>query len=100
MPRDLDNAVRDHRRGGDAGETEAYGADPPADIVAGHIGKASIERRHRVPEIRLGAADAGMTATDRPVGAFVPLHGRTVLRRRRAFAPHLVEAVAVTVPFV
>ena len=45
-------------RCGDAGETEAHGVDPAADIESGHIGKTSVERRHRVPEVRLGAADA------------------------------------------
>src|SRR5271166_6118698 len=100
MAHGLDDTVRDHPRRGEAGETEADGVDPPADPETGHIGKASIERRHRVPEIRLGAADAGVPAADRPVRAFVPLHRRAVLRRRRAFATHLVEAVAVTVPFV
>ena len=49
---------------------------------AGDAGQLLVERRHRVPEVRLGAADAGVAAADRPVGAFVPLDVRAVLRRR------------------
>ena len=74
--------------------------DPAAHVEAVDIGEPLVEWRHRVPEIRLGATDAGMSAADRPVGALVPLDDRTVLRSRRPLAAHLVEAVAMAMRFV
>ena len=50
--------------------------------------------RRSVPERRLRAADAGMSAADRPIGVAVPADARTVVEGRRSFAAHLVEAVA------
>src|SRR5271166_5139669 len=84
----------------EAGQTETDRVDPAADIEAFDIREPLVERRHRVPEIRLGAADAGMTTADRPIGAFVPPHHWAVLRRRRALAAHLVKAVAVAMRFI
>src|SRR6516164_10571229 len=100
MTHDLANPVRNHRGGDKTGKAEAHGVDPPTDIEADDIWKPLVERRHRVPEIRLSTADAGVTAADRPIGTFVPLHHRTVLRGRRSFAAHLVEAMALPVRFV
>src|ERR1700690_1744633 len=83
-----------------AGQAETDRVDPAAHIEAVDIGEPLVEWRHRVPEIRLGATDAGMPAADRPVGAFVPLDDRTVLRSRRPLASHLVKAVALAMCFV
>ena len=60
----------------------------------GNARQVLVERRHRVPEVRLGTADAGMAAADRPVRAAVPFHVGTVLERDGTLAAHLVEAVA------
>src|SRR5215831_13524090 len=100
MAYDLADPVCDHRGCDQTGEGEPHRINPPADIETGDFGQALVEWRHRVPKIRLGATDAGMTAADRPIGAFVPLDHRTILRCRRAFAPHLVEAMALAVRFV
>src|ERR1035437_10607233 len=99
-PHDFANAMQGGRCRHQAGETKPDRIDPLADIEADNIGEPPVERRHRVPEIRLGAANAGMTAADRPVSAFVPAHNRAILRRRRPFAPHLVKAVALTMRLV
>ena len=100
MAHDLADTMHRRRCRREAGQAEPDRVDPAADIEAGDVGEPLIERRHRVPEIRLGATDAGMTTSDRPVGTFVPPHDRTVLRRCRPFASHLVKAVAVAMRLV
>src|SRR6266545_7736079 len=57
-----------------------------------NIREAPVEGRHRVPEMRLGAADAGMAGADWPARARIPLEDRARRERRRAFAPHGIEA--------
>ena len=74
--------------------------DARADAEAGHARQVLVEGRHLVPEVRLGAADAGVAAADRPVGALVPADVRAVLEGDRALAAHLVEAVAGAVALV
>src|SRR6516162_5503454 len=96
----LADAMGNHGRSRQRGETHAHRIDPRADTEACHIGQPLVERRHGVPEIRLGATDAGMAAADRPISALVPPHHWAVLRRRRSFAAHLVEAMALAVCLV
>ena len=100
MAHDFANAMQRRSRRDQTGETKTDRVDPCADIEAGDIREPLVERRHRVPEIRLGAANARVAASDRPVGAFVPAHDRTVLRRRRPFASHFVEAVALAMRLI
>src|SRR6266498_3222516 len=59
-----------------------------------------VEGGHLVPEVRLGAADAGMAAADRPVRFFVPADVGAVLVGDGTLAAHLVEAVAGAVSVV
>src|SRR5690242_21098047 len=70
------------------------------DTDAGHVGQAVVERRHVVPEIPFGAADAWMAGTDRPARARVPHEDRTGRERLRSFASDFVEAVAFARAFV
>ena len=65
---------------------------PLLDAEPADVGQPVVERRHRVPEVRLGAADAGMPGADRPAGAGVPLEDRAGRERGRPFASDLVEA--------
>src|SRR5450759_2319526 len=60
-----------------------------------HIREASVEGRHRVPEARLGAADAGMAGADGPARACVPEEDRTRRVRLRAFAPYRVVSPSI-----
>ncbi len=62
------------------------------DAEAADVGQPVVERRHRVPEIPLGAADARMPGADRPAGPAVPLEDRAGREGRRALAAHVVEA--------
>src|SRR5512136_840251 len=87
---------RPHADGG----PEPHLVDARGDTEPGHALEVRVERRHLVPEVGLRAADAGMAAADRPVGASVPPDVRAVLERDRALAAHLVEAVARAVALV
>ena len=51
---------------------------------SGYLREMFVERRHAVPEIWLGASDAGVAAADGPAGAVVPSHLRTVVEGRWA----------------
>src|SRR5450759_2529685 len=61
-----------------------------------HVRESPVEGRHRVPEVRLGAADAGMAGADWPACARIPLEDRTRRVRLRAFAPYRVQAQSLT----
>ena len=76
-------------------ERGAQEVDPALDAEPADVGQPVVERRHRVPEVRLGAADAGMPGADRPAGAGVPLEDRAGREGRRALASHLIEAPAL-----
>ena len=78
----------------------AHPVDSGRTSETGNALRVLIEGRHRVPEVGLGAADARMSAADRPVRPAVPADHRTVLEGHRALAAHLVEAVAGAVRFV
>jgi len=56
------------------------------------VREATVERRHRVPEVALRAAEAGMTRADRPARAGIPQEDRTGRERRGPFAAHVIEA--------
>src|SRR5450759_242207 len=56
------------------------------------IRQAPVERRHRVPKVGLGAADAGMAGADGPARARIPLQDRARRERLRTFAPHGIQA--------
>ena len=96
----LDEAVPGKRRTYAEGCVEANLVHVGSDAEPRHASEVLVERRHAIPEIGLGAADARVAAADRPVGAFVPPHVRAVLERHRPLAPHLVEAVAGAMAFV
>ena len=106
----VDRAQLGADRGGHAvgGEHRRGAADDPgADPVrrglhaeSRHGRQAPIERRHRVPEVALGAADAAVSGAHRPARALVPAHHGAVVEGGWALAAHLVEAPAVAVPLV
>src|SRR5204863_4621670 len=82
----------DYAARGDAGGHEPRG--PGADRVDAGVdsaGQVLVERRVRVPELRLRAAEAWMPRGDRPGRAAVPAHVRAVVRRHRPLASELVE---------
>src|SRR6266511_1064958 len=61
------------------------------DTKAGHVGEPAVERRHRVPEVALGAAEAGVPGADGPAGAGVPEKNRAGRERRGTFATDVVQ---------
>src|SRR5665647_3149081 len=84
--------VRGHSGGSADRQRRADRVHAPLDRIAAHIGKASVEGRHRIPEVRLGAADAGMSRADRPIRSRVPLEDRAWREGLGALAPHRIEA--------
>src|ERR1043165_3421735 len=62
---------------------------------AAHVGEPVVERRHRVPEVPLGAADAGVPRPDRPAGPPVPHEDRAGREGGRSLAPDVIEAPAL-----
>src|SRR5208282_4987147 len=100
MPHDLADTMGDRRRAHNRRQTQADPIEVGAHLESGDIGQVPIERSHGVPEVRLRTADTRMTAADGPVGALIPSNFRTVLRRRRPFASHLVQAGAVSMGFI
>src|ERR1035437_1181285 len=83
----------DRERGAD--EVRALLDREPADVR-----QAAVERSHRVPEVRLGAAEARMPGADRPARAAVPLEDRAGREGRRSLATHFVQAPALSRPFI
>ncbi len=74
--------------------------DPAFDAEPSDVGQPIVERRHRVPEIGLGAADAGMPGADRPAGPGVPLEDRAGREGGGPLASHLIEAPPLPGRFV
>src|SRR5512141_410936 len=64
---------------------------PLLDREAADIRQPSVERRHRVPEMRFGASDARATSANRPARARVPLEDRARRESLRSLASHLIE---------
>src|SRR5208283_1488942 len=100
MPHDLADAVGERSCGHQGGSTQSDSVKVPPDSEAGNIRETLVEGRHSVPEVRLGTTDTRMAAADGPVGALVPPDHRTVLRGRRPFTSHLVQACAVPMGFI
>ena len=90
----LHEAVGGEGRRDTGGRPACRPVDIRVEPEAGEPGQVAVERGHLVPEVGLGAADAGMAAADRPVGALVPADVGAVLVGHRPLAAHLVEAVA------
>src|SRR5450759_84053 len=82
--------------GGTDGERGPDRVDALFDSETSNIREAPVEGRHRVPEVRLGAADAGMAGADRPACARIPLEDRARRERRRTFASYGIEAQSLT----
>src|SRR5450756_1302374 len=74
------------------GERGADSVDALLHRETAHVRESPVEGRHRVPKVRLGAADAGMAGADGPARARVPEEDRTRRVRLRAFAPYRVQA--------
>src|SRR6266540_1219500 len=67
---------------------------------AGDVREPAVNRRHRVPEVALGAAEAGMARADRPARPRVPQEDRARRVRRRPLAPDVVQAPPLAGRFV
>src|SRR5919108_2073400 len=101
---DLMDTRRD-RVGGDSGgrahrERRADGVGVALHAEASHIGQPAVERRHGVPEVALGAAEAGVAGTNRPAGARVPEKDRAGRIGRRPLAAHVIETPTLAGGFV
>ena len=90
------NGVRRNPCGRPDRERGAHDVHSALHAEASHVGEPVIERRHRVPEIPLGAADAGVPRSDRPAGAPVPLENRTGREGGRPFAAYVIQAPALS----
>src|SRR4029453_16315148 len=97
VPSELHDAVRGEGSADADCGPEADPIDVRCHAEARNALQVLIKGRHLVPEVGLGAADAGMTTANWPIGAFVPAYARTVLERHRTLTAHLVQAVSVAV---
>src|SRR5512145_2531622 len=101
---DLVDPCRDRVRrdaGGRADrERETNRVGVALDTEAGDIGQTPVERRHRVPEMALGAAEARVARADRPAGARIPQEDRTGRERRRSLAADVIQTPALARCFV
>ena len=57
----------------------------------------SVKWRHRIPEIRFTAANAGMTGLNRPAGAVIELNAGTVVVAFRAFTSLIFKTAAIDI---
>src|ERR1039458_6843249 len=72
-------------------ERQADRVGAPLDRESADVRQAAVEWRHRVPEVRLGAAKAWMSGADRPARPIVPHEDRAGRERRRPLAAHFVQ---------
>src|SRR5512143_2063615 len=59
-----------------------------------------VHRRHRVPVMVRRARHAPVATLDRPTRSPIVFDGGTIEKRLRPFTAHLIQAPALTVPFV
>src|ERR1043166_295400 len=95
----LMHAGRDGVRGDTGGrahrEREADRVGIAFHAEAGDVRQAAIERRHRVPEVPFGAAEAGMARPDGPAGAAIPLEDRAGREGGRSLAADVIQTPAL-----